>query len=197
MRAWERAKELEGESSGKVGAQESSPGGEAAKIEDALDAYHSEELLRRLPGIVSRVERLEKVGAEGVTNQALQAGFREAHHCYLYGFRAACCVLCRAILEEGLREALDRGGGLEAKARGADRSYMLELLQLAVERGMLTREFEVWGRDVKKAGDFATHNRAAFDRNFAPERVEEILLKTREIVNDLYRGRRALPDGRG
>jgi hypothetical protein len=159
---------------------------EFAENPDNLDAYYATELLRKLPEIVSRVLRLEKIDAENVNDHGVQGCFRDAHQCYLYGFRAACAVMCRAILEHGLRDVMDPRGDLEFATKGTGASYIGELLRLAKGKGLIRPDSESWGMEVKRAGDWATHNGTLFDREYPPQRIEEVLLKTRHILNELY-----------
>jgi hypothetical protein len=83
---------------------------------DVIDAKYAHEIIAKLPKIVDRATRLSahKVSAEAVSETAIRHHFEEAHACYLYGFNAACAVLCRTILETALKARFDPQGKIEA-----------------------------------------------------------------------------------
>ena len=97
--------------------------------------------------------------------------------CYLYGFNVACAVLCRAILESALQDVLS----------GEDRrKTVVGMANAANNRGLLTEERATWAREVDTDGNSAIHNAAKFERHYEPKRIEEILLKARAVVEELF-----------
>jgi hypothetical protein len=175
-----------GKAFGPIAAGQDSPTPEAvpgatAQL-DALDRYYSEEILEKLDGIVSRASALDRMGLEIVPNRRVQFLFEEAHRCYLYGFHLACAVFCRAILEGALKEMAD--------PESETNQSIHDMIALAVEKRLLTEDRPRCAREVGKAGNRAIHNPEMFDRDYSPEKVEEILTNTRKVLEELYR----LPD---
>jgi hypothetical protein len=146
---------------------------------DALDRYYSEEILDKLDGIVSRASALDRMGLEKVPNKRVLFLFEEAHRCYLYGFHLACAVFCRAILEGALKEVAD--------PQSETNQSIHDMVALAVEKRLLTDVRPRCAREVAKAGNRAIHDPEMFDRDYSPEKVEEILTSTRKVLEELYR----------
>jgi hypothetical protein len=146
---------------------------------DALDRYYSEEIVGRLDGLVSRASSLDRMGLEILPNRRVQFLFDEAHRCYLYGFHLACAVFCRAIVEGALKEVVD--------PESETNRSIHDMIAVAVEKSMLTDERPRCAREVAKAGNRAIHDPEMFDRDFSPEKVEEILTNTRKVLEELYR----------
>ena len=156
---------------------ESPPGVEGQL--DALDRYYSEEILSKLDKIVFRASALNRVGLEIVPNQRVQFLFEEAHRCYLYGFHLACAVFCRAILEGALKEVAD--------PQSETNHSIHDMLGMAVEKHLLTDVRPRCAREVAKAGNKAIHDPEMFNRDYSPEKVEEVLTNTRKVLEELYR----------
>jgi hypothetical protein len=146
---------------------------------DALDRYYSEEILGKLNKIVSRASALNRVGLDIVPNQRVQFLFEEAHRCYLYGFHLACAVFCRAILEGALKEIAD--------PQSETNHSIHDMLGMAVEKQLLTDVRPRCAREVAKAGNKAIHDPEMFNRDYSPEKVEEVLTNTRKVLEELYR----------
>ncbi len=146
---------------------------------DALDRYYSDEILEKLDGIVSRASVLDRVGLEIDPNRRVQFLFEEAHRCYLYGFYLACAVFCRAILEGALKEVAD--------PQAQTNQSIHDMIGVAVEKHLLTEDRPRCAREVAKAGNRAIHDPGMFDRDYSAEKVEEILINTRKVLEELYR----------
>jgi hypothetical protein len=71
---------------------------------DALDQHYAEEMLGKLEKVVSRASRLQGLELKTIPRPGVEVHYTEVHRCYLYGFRVACAVLCRAMLESALKE---------------------------------------------------------------------------------------------
>jgi len=146
---------------------------------DALDRYYSEEILEKLDGIVSRASALDRMGLGIVPNRRVQFLFEEAHRCYLYGFHLACAVFCRAILEGALKEIADPHSDTNQSIH--------DMIAVAVEKRLLTEVRPRCAREVAKAGNRAIHDPEMFERDYSAEKVEEILIDTRKVLEELYR----------
>ena len=119
------------------------------------------------------------MGLEIVPNQRVQFLFEEAHRCYLYGFHLACAVFCRAILEGALKEVAD--------PQSETNHSIHDMLVMAVEKHLLTDVRPRCAREVAKAGNKAIHDPEMFNRDYSPEKVEEVLTNTRKVLEELYR----------
>ena len=146
---------------------------------DALDRYYAEEILEKLDRIVFRALTLDRMGLEIVPNRRVQLLFEEAHRCYLYGFHLACAVFCRAILEGALKEVAD--------PHSETNQSIHEMIAMAVEKGVLTDDRPRCAREVAKAGNRAIHDPEMFDRDYSAEKVQEVLINTRKVLEELYR----------
>jgi len=158
-------------------AAEAAPGNEVQL--DALDRYYANEVLEKLGGIVSRAAVLGRMDLEIVPNRRVQFLFEEAHRCYLYGFHLACAVFCRAILEAALKEVAD--------PQSETNQSVHEMVAMAVEKRLLVDDRSRCAREVAKAGNRAIHDPEMFDRDYSAEKIEEILINTRKVLEELYR----------
>src|SRR5215470_2613107 len=143
-----------------------------------IDAKYAHEIVAKLPKIVDRATRLSphKVDANAISEPSIGRHFEEAHSCYLYGFKAACAVLCRAILESALRAKYDPEGKIEINLPKGH-SLFKELLK----RAHLPDDLPTWAEKVKQAGDDAAHPYKKGRVRYEQE-LEEVLYKTRAIL---------------
>jgi hypothetical protein len=146
---------------------------------DALDRYYADEILAKLDGIISRASALDRMGLEIVPNKRVQFLFEEAHRCYLYGFHLACAVFCRAILEGALKEVAD--------PQSETNQSIHDMIGVAMEKNLLTDVRPRCAREVAKAGNRAIHDPEMFERDYSAEKIEEILINTRKVLEELYR----------
>jgi Domain of unknown function (DUF4145) len=128
---------------------------------------------------ISRLDLLSLVLPERL--QHLQTMFSEAHFNYLLGNRTAVTIMCRALLEEALK---DKGPG--NVTIDGDRKTLDDRLEEAKINGWLDDERIACARDVVKAGNLAAHDNNRFSR-YSDMQIEEILINTRKILEDLYR----------
>lgn len=156
------------------------PAPSEAKTIDELDAFYAQEVLAKLPKIVSRAAVLEAVELPGVPDRAGRY-FKEAHRCFLYDFRIACAVLCRAVVESALKEVVDPRGEINRELAKGD-SYFDELVKAAKTLG----DDRPCATDVKKAGNYAIHDVKRFENEYGGERLDEVLHNTRKVLVDLY-----------
>lgn len=145
--------------------------------EDSLDRHYSAEVLDKLDLIIQRASQLSHVelSIEEQLGPDLESYFSEAHQCYLYGFPVACTVLCRAIVESALKSTVP--GKFEDLG---------ERIEAAHERGLLSQPSRIWAYQIKDFGNNAIHQYERFARGDLAATVEECLLKTREIVEELF-----------
>jgi uncharacterized protein DUF4145 len=151
-----------------------------AKGADVLDRHYSAEVLDKLNLILERASRLShlQLGVQQQPSRELERYFSEAHECYLYGFPVACTALCRAILESALK--------LKLPGKFED---LGERIEAAHEKGYLSQASRVWAYEIKDLGNSAIHQYDRFARGDLVLRVEDCLLKTRRIVEELLSDR--------
>jgi hypothetical protein len=93
--------------------------------------------------------------------------------------------MCRAILEDALREIVDPHGVIEQQVKGSD-SYIMELVREAERRDILSDDRPDWAHRIRRAGNLAVHDLKRFKLEFPDNKFEELLLNTRKILEDLY-----------
>ncbi len=163
----------------------SGPPSEATLI-DSLDTYYSQEVLGKLEGIVRRASTLQRLKPKEISNPDLLNYFEEAHSCFLYGFRIAGAVLCRAILETALKELFDPNGTVERKMKkqgGRGDSYFAQLVIAA--GSSLKDDRPKCALNVRDAGGYAIHDLSRFNMRYPPEKASQILDDTRKVLLDL------------
>ena len=171
-----------------------------AETAEDLDAHYSSELIGKLDKIVERATSLDrhKVDASQIPHLNIRAYFEEAHRCHLYGFNAACAVMCRAILESALKAKFDPDGRVEwelykAKVdphRSFDPHTPKEdksLFHVLIQKSGLIEELKIAAVQAKKCGDFAIHDYERFQREYQSRGlVGESLAVTRDVLANLY-----------
>jgi hypothetical protein len=91
----------------------------------------------------------------------------------------ACAVFCRAILEGALKEVAD--------PHSETNQSIHEMVTMAAEKAILTDDRPRCAREVAKAGNRAIHDPEMFDRDYSGEKVQEVLINTRKVLEELYR----------
>jgi hypothetical protein len=138
---------------------------------DFLDSHYAREVLDRLRRVVWRARLLEpiseRIGHAKIPDR-VRLCINEAHACYLYDFEIGAAVLCRAILEEILKDAV-KALPLKESQRSGKRKWGPPLRDLIETRwpsrtGPNAREPEakVAAGAVKELGDAAAHSPAEF-----------------------------------
>ena len=156
----------------------------AEAILDHLDAAYSNELVQKLEKVVQRAYLLNPhdVDASKVNDPGFRAAFEEAHRCFLYGFNRACAVMCRALIESGLKDRFDPAGKVEAKLQRRE-SLFKKLLEIAkLDKPLAEQAETVW-----TCGCFAAHNNPKFVKEYESQgKLPDVLCWTRAILAALY-----------
>ncbi len=153
-------------------------------IEESIDAAFADELLGKLPKMLDRTLRLDEISLGGVPNEDVKRYFYEALRCYLYGFRIACAVLCRAILASALESVCDPKGIIRKGVAPGD-SYFGALVVKAKQGGLLTDDRLDCAIKVRDAGNDAIHDFPKFQHRWS-NKLDEIVVDTRKVLLDLY-----------
>ena len=127
---------------------------------------------------ISRLDLLSIVLPERLRN--LQTMFSEAHFNYLLGNRTAVTIMCRAMLEEALKDKAPGNVTIDG-----DKKTLDDRLEEAKSSGLLDDERTQCARDIVRMGNLAAHDTTKLLK-FGDSRIEEILLNTRKILADLY-----------
>lgn len=162
---------------------------------DALDKHYAEEVISKLSRVVRLVSAFDPVEVSRSPAPNVRDYFTEVHNCFLYDFRVACAVLCRALLETALQERLYPKKQSKPKNRSKDltpkerkKSTILKLLDLAKELGILDGSRVEAGENTKDAGDAAIHRLDDFKGLCdSDDKLFGILDGTRKVLEDLYR----------
>lgn len=142
----------------------------------AVDEHYSRETVNAIPAIVERFLSLKPVLAGRVPSAEVSLYLREATRCYLYGFFQGSTALCRAALEAGINELLQRRFG---NVSGVD---LVEKLRQLERFHVLDAATSNDAHAVRKAGGSVLHR--------SPTPVKEAfdtLVKARAVLVRLYK----------
>jgi hypothetical protein len=178
---WEILEKKSQERIGDTGQPPIFPGSD---VEDSIDAALADELLGKLPKMVYRTLRLDEIDLGGVPDEDVKRYFYEALRCYLYGFRIACAVLCRAILASALESVCDPKDTV-GKAVAPGNSYFGALVKKAERDKLLLDDRPDCAIRVRDAGNDAVHDFQKFQQRWS-NRIDEIVIDTRKVLLDLY-----------
>jgi hypothetical protein len=143
-------------------------------VEGWLDEYFTREVIRKIPKMVERAMRLSNLGVEKSPPEQLNAYLQEATKCFVLGLPQAAIALCRAALEQGLRESVRRAGVSPV-------GELSELIEIAVRSKVLRGASLQLANDVRLAGNRALHYGSLTDKN-----ASDVLLKVRLVLMDLF-----------
>jgi hypothetical protein len=148
---------------------------------DLIDIGIIHLVLDRLESGIDRISRLDLLSLVLPKRlQHLQTMFSEAHFNYLLGNRTAVTILCRALLEEALRDKAPGNVTIDG-----DKKTLENRLEEANNNGWLDDERTASAREVIRVGNLAAHDSAKFSR-CSDMQIEGILMNTRKVLADLY-----------
>jgi hypothetical protein len=164
---------------------------------DSLDARYASEMIGKLHKIVERALAFDPVEINKIPSMPVREYFREAHSCYLLGYRVACAVLCRALLEAAMVERIDPKGLIERDVKRYKRdslgghSYFSVLLEKAKNSSarnppLLKEDRPDWAEKIRNAGNWAIHDIERFNQECPADKLGAIVDNTRKILIDLY-----------
>lgn len=138
-------------------------------------------VLERLESGIDRISRLDLLSIVLPERlRQLQTMFSEAHFNYLLGNRTAVSIMCRALLEEALKDKVPGNVTIDG-----DKKTLDDRLEEAKAKGWLDDERIACAREVVRAGNLAVHDSSKLSR-YSDLKIEEILINTRKILTDLY-----------
>ena len=142
------------------------------ELGDVIDHFWCRDLLREVPSIVKRVQKLEDLKTEQSPSEIVQLYFGQAMRCLVTGMFEASCALTRACLEQALRDAVPQAEGivdLEALIRWAGHSRKLDTAHMQM------------ADTVRRLGNDVMHKRSCTE-----DQASEAAMMLRAVVGVLY-----------
>jgi len=143
-------------------------------ISDFLDDYFTRQVVSEVQGYVSRLLKLSRLDAEQLPSQVTNGYLSEAVRTYILGLPQASIALCRAALEQALKDRLGH------QLSGSFITWQ-ELLKEARKWNLLDEATEAMAREVANAADEVLHEKPA-DWN----KAEEVVLNVRGLIQQIY-----------
>lgn len=142
-----------------------------------VDWWYCKEAVEHVEPVKQRFSRLTPILTRVSTSQEVNVYLREATQCYLYGLFQASTSLFRTALESGLKEFLERNMGPTPGLK------LYELIAQAEELGLVSVHVSAMADDVRKAANKVIH-----ENPISEEQAFDVLVKTRGVLSELYRG---------
>lgn len=152
----------------------------ASTRDERLDEYFTVKMLAQVSGFVRRLRHLRPVLVARHPSEKVTNYLRQASTCYLYGLPDAASVLCRAVLEFALKEAL----GAKLRVLGEDyrgSADLEDLIRFARGGKVLPEALADAADRVRNRGNASIH-RVSADENEALVQIRE----TGEVLSHLY-----------
>lgn len=140
------------------------------------------ELFTQLPGMVRRARRVRPLILEREVPLGLDRRYHEAVKSYLSGHAIACCVLCRAVVETALKDALEQRTGQRVSL---DHRTLGPLIDDAERLRLLPPEILKHCRSVKQSGDAAAHR----DLPLTLDEAFQALVASQRVLQAAFAGR--------
>ncbi len=139
-----------------------------------LDERFTHEVIDAVPGYVSRIMQLSRMDAARIPSSVTNTYLREATRTFILGLPQASIALCRAALEQSLKENL----GLQLSG-----SFIKfhELLEEAEKWHLLDGFTKRIARDLAKAADDVLHEKPA-----TMEEAGQLLDQLRGLLQHIY-----------
>ena len=139
-----------------------------------LDERFTRDVINSVPGYVRRTLDLSRMEAVRTPSTITNTYLREATRAYVMGLPQACIALCRATLEQALKEQLGRQlSGTFVKFH--------DLIDEAYKYHLLDRTTKAIAREVANDADEVLHEKPS-----DPNQAEGVLIKLRGLVQHIY-----------
>lgn len=150
---------------------------------ESLDANYAKEVVQGLEDIVRRATLLDphSVRSEAIGDPDVRMYFVEAHRCFLYGFLAACAVMCRALLEREFNDRVKLDSAELARCREQKKSEF----RCRVEKSGLSDSLQAAALRVRAIGNIAAHKYSEF-QDLPEDEIAEALSLTLDVLAALY-----------
>ena len=123
-----------------------------------LNQYYSRDLLREVPAIVERTQKLSQLVLSGIEDKGSFVYLKEAANCYILGLPQAAIALSRAAVEAHLRNAVSEFLGRKTVS---DTGLSEIINKFASRRRLLSTEGRKRANKVRVAGDDVLHEKPA------------------------------------
>jgi hypothetical protein len=143
-------------------------------IAHLLDEYYSREVVDAVQGYVRRTLQLSRMEAADTPSSVTNAYLREATRTFILGLPQACIALCRAALEQGMKERLGY------QLTGSFIKFH-DLIDEAYKYHLLDRTTKEIARHIAKDADDVLHEKPADSM-----KASEVLVKLRGLIQHLY-----------
>jgi hypothetical protein len=124
--------------------------------DDDLDAHFTTHTLAQVPHVVARWIRLGTIPVAIIPENRVTGYLRQASECYLYGLPTAAVILCRAVLQFALEEAIPNLGGVSL-GEVDRRDWLMKLINLASSTKTLPPELVANAHHIRELGNEAAH----------------------------------------
>ncbi len=148
--------------------------------EQAFDECITRLELRMVPSIVTRWKKLRALHFVGFPEERVTEYLRQATTCYLHGLPTAAVILCGAVLEFSLEEAVGALGG--TPPRGSEKGLLAGLINGAGETHTLPPRMIPIAKRIQ-----ARRNRAVHKGAFSEDEALAVMRDTREVLKHLYK----------
>jgi hypothetical protein len=129
-------------------------------VSSMLDGYYTRQQLDRIHDYVDRTMQLAQLTLSReelrIPSEVTRTYLREATRTFIYGMDQACIALCRAAVEQGLKDRLERQGKGVFLERG-------HLVQEAFDYSYLDANTRAIAESVFDVGDEVLHEKPAKD----------------------------------
>jgi hypothetical protein len=140
-------------------------------------SYIKKQFTEKLSGMIDRIEELDIVLVKESPTKMIIDRMKEAFECYIYGFFQASAVLCRAILEESLRDLAEKKFGKRPSEQLTDLLKGLEKYKL------ISKELLEKGLDIRDVGNKSAHD----PEGCSPKDALRSITNTRMLLEALYK----------
>lgn len=143
-------------------------------IKTFLDDRYTRDVIRAVPGYVSRTMELSRLEGSRLPSKITNGYLREAVRTYIYGLPQASVALCRAAMEQALKENLGyQGTGTFVE--------MNSLLDESEGAGIIDGTIRRMARKIAGAADDVLHERPT-----DLKQASEVLVMLRGVLQHLY-----------
>jgi hypothetical protein len=143
-------------------------------IHDLLDSRFTRDVIDAVPGYVKRLLELSRLEGCRIPSKMTNRYLQEAARTYIFGLPQASVALCRAALEQSLKEKL--------KIQGAATFVtMNSLLKKAVDSGVIDDVIRQTARTIANEADTVLHEKPA---DLA--KAYDVLLMLRGVLQHVY-----------
>ena len=145
-------------------------------LESVFDTSFCYNLVKRVPGMVSRALRLEPLVVSDPPQRHVNLYLREATRAYLLGLFMASVALSRSALEQALEEKVPKGLQTDSKEE-----KLKKLIKAAELSKLLKGDLLCLADGARKSANKVVHGETCSE-----SKAFDILIKTREVVRSLY-----------